>query len=113
MRVLLNETAVITLNGSGAGTAKVGPLTAREKWFPTAVSVKVNSNPTLEAQCTIYKGPDASQANFRDATFTGSSGDSSDKVTGQMTNGQYVFAVWTGGDANQQAVLTVVGEKEV
>lgn len=113
MRVLLNETAVITLNGSGAGTAKLGPLTAREVWYPDSASVKANSNPTNEATCLIYQGPDATQPNFRDGTFSGSSGDSTDKVSLITRKGQFIWAVWTGGDAGQQATLNVTGEKEV
>lgn len=113
-RVDLNETVVITLNGSGAGTAKLGPLTAREVWYPTQASVKANNNPTNEAVCQIFKGDDTSQANFKDNTFTGSSGDATGKITGRLTktNGA-IWAVWTGGDANVQAMLTVTGEKDV
>lgn len=113
MRVRLNETAVIILNGSGAGTAKVGPLSAREIWYPTVASVKANTLPTNEAQCQIFKGEDSSQSNYVDGTFSGSSGDSSQNVTGEMRLGNWIWAVWTGGDANVQAILTVSGEKEV
>ena len=112
-RVPMNETAIVTLNGSGAGTARLGPLTARETWYPDGCSVKVNTNPTNEAQCQIFVGQTATQENFRDLTFTGSSGDATDKITGRLPKGYFVFAVWSGGDANQQAYLTVTGEKEV
>jgi len=112
-RVTLNETALVVLNGSGAGSAQLGPLTAREVWYPDTASVKVNNNPTNEAQCQIYKGLTATQDNFRDGTFSGSSGDASGKVTGKQSKGEYIFAVWSGGDAGQTAYLTVTGEKEV
>jgi hypothetical protein len=79
MKVPLDQTAVVTLNGSGGGTAKVGPLSAREVWFPANVHVRVSTT-TSEAQCLVYVGGDAIQVNFRDGTFTGSSGDSSDRV---------------------------------
>lgn len=111
---ILYETAVITLNGSGAGTAKLGPLTAREVWYPENVSVKTNqATITNEAQCQIYVGNDATQQWFRDLTFSGSSGDASGKVSGRLPKGQFVTAVWSGGDANVQAVLTVTGTKEI
>jgi hypothetical protein len=112
-RVSMNETAIITLDGTGSGTARLGPLTARETWYPDGVSVKANSNPTNEAQCIIYIGEGATQDNFRGTTFTGSSGDSTDQVPGKMSKGWYVFAVWSGGDANVSATLTVTGEKEI
>lgn len=113
MRVDMNETAVIVLNGSGAGTATLGPLTARETWYPDVASVKANQNPTNEAQCTIFVGQTATQDNFRDVTFSGSSGDASGKVIGKLSKGGYIFAVWSGGDAGQTAVLNVTGKKEV
>jgi hypothetical protein len=109
----MNETAIITLNGSGGGTARLGPLTARETWYPNNASVKANNNPTLEAQCNVYVGQSATQENFRDATFSGSSGDATGKIAGRLSKGDSVFAVWTGGDAGVQAYLTVTGEKDV
>lgn len=112
--VLLRETAVIRLNGSGAGTAKIGPLTAREVWHPANVSVSANNPPTNESQCVIYVGPDTSQANFRDATQSGSTGDSTDKVSADtIPKNFFVWAVWTNGDPNVQASLTVTGMKDV
>jgi hypothetical protein len=113
-RVPMNETSIITLNGSGAGTARLGPLTAREVWYPEIASVKVNQTlPTNEAQCQIFVGLTATIDNYRDGTFSGSSGDASGKISGKLMNGSYIFAVWTGGDAGQQAVLSVTGEKDV
>lgn len=110
----LDETAFVTLNGSGAGTAFLGPLTAREVWRPVSASVRVNQNPTNEAQCTIYVGQSATQENFRDQTFTGSSGDSTDKVGGKPVKvGDKIWAVWTGGDAGQRASINVIGKKDV
>lgn len=112
-RVTMNETAPIVLDGSGNGTARLGPLTAREVWYPDGCSVKANNTPTNEAQCSIFVGNTATQDNFRDQTFTGSSGDATDKIAGKLSKGGFVFAVWTGGDAGVQAYLTVTGEKEV
>jgi hypothetical protein len=112
--VQLRESAVVVLNGSGNGTAKVGPLTARETWHPDNAHVSANPNPVNEAQCSIYIGDSPIASNFRDATFTGSSGDSSDRINADMIkSGQYVFAVWSGGDANVTATLTVTGTKDL
>lgn len=103
----------IKLDGSGNGTAKVGPLSAREVWHPENVHVQV-STANNEATCTIFVGDSASQRNFRDATFTGSSGDSSDKVgADDVKSGSYVWAQWVGGDAGASASLRVTGTKDV
>lgn len=112
--VPLRETAPIFLNGAGGGTAKVGPISAREVWHPSNVSVSANRGATNEAQCSIYVGMAATPDSFRDGTFNGSAGDSTDKVNADIVRcGQYVWAVWTGGDANVQAVLTVTGTKDI
>jgi hypothetical protein len=103
----------IVLNGSGAGTAKVGPLSSREVWNPANVHVSVATH-VAEATCNIYVGEDTSAKNFRDATFTGSSGDATGKVSSDVVKvGHYVFAVWTGGDAGALATMTVTGSKTI
>lgn len=112
MRRPLNETVFVTLNGSGVGSAKIGPATAREVWYPDTVAVSVNQNPTNEATCIISTG-DQNTKRFRDSTVNGSSGDSTGKATGKLVKGDYVWADWSGGDAGQRATLTVTGEKEI
>jgi len=104
---------IVTLNASGNGTAKVGPLSAREVWNPDNVHVSVSTN-VKEATCNIYVGEDTSQKNFRDATFTGSSGDATDKIGSDVVkSGQFIWAVWTGGDVKAQAIMRVTGQKTI
>ena len=101
------------LDGSGNGTAKVGPLTAREVWSPANIHVSVSTD-IAEATCNIYVGDDTSQRNFRDATFSGSAGDASDKIGSDVIKaGQFVWAVWTGGDPGAQAIMRVTGTKQI
>lgn len=111
--VALSITASVTLDGTGAGTAKVGPLTAAETWHPSNVHVAVATN-TLEATCQIYVGDSTDQRNFRDGSFSGSSGDTSDAVNADTVKcGHSVYAVWKGGDAFANATLTVTGTKDI
>ncbi|HEY4798642.1 MAG TPA: hypothetical protein VII99_06140 [Bacteroidia bacterium] len=113
-QVLLNESASVMLNASGNGTVKMGPLSARSVWYPANVHVSANANPTNEAQCSVYCGDLPIPANFRDKSVSGSSGDSSDRVSASVIKcGQYVYAVWTGGDANVFATLIVTGTKDI
>lgn len=118
-RGMLDETGFVTLDGSGNGTARIGPLTAREIWYPANASVKTEfltgqTAPVKESQCQIFVGQTATSDNFRDNTFSGSSGDSSGKVAGKpVKKGDYIFAVWTAGDAGVRAQLNVTGEKDV
>jgi hypothetical protein len=113
--VTLDQSAVVTLNGAGAGTAQLGPRGMRERWAPAVASVKTNQATVVnEAQCRVYCGPYASPPNFVDGTLSGSTGDSTSNISGQtVTCGEYVFAVWTGGDAGAQGYLTVTGTKTI
>jgi hypothetical protein len=113
--VSLDQSAVVTLNALGAGTAQLGPRNQRETWEPAVVSVKTNQAPgsiVNEAACKIYAGPDATDPNYVDGTLSGSTGDSSGNIAGQdLVCGEYVFAVWSGGDAGAQGRVNVSGTK--
>lgn len=111
--VPLNEFATVLLDGTGAGTAKVGPLSAREIWHPATATVSANNNPTNEAQCQIFVG-DSNNLRLRDSTESGSTGDNTGKISADVVKcGEFVWAVWSGGDAGQYAKLTVTGTKDV
>lgn len=110
--VPLNVSVPITLDGSGNGTASVGPTSHGEVWTPATVSVKV-ATATNEAQCLIYQGHSATPENFVDGTFSGSSGDSTDKATYPMRLGWKVWAVWAGGDPGAVAYLNVAGTRDI
>lgn len=111
----LTRQASITLNGSGAGTAQLGPAMPGESWQPAQASVVCSaavSTGTCQAQ--IYMGPAASQAYYVDGTFSGDTGDTTDAVSGRtLYPGQYIFAVWTGGQPGATATLTVSGQRQV
>ena len=110
--VPLSETASVTLGSSGGGTVKLGPKGRAVTWEPATASV-VCSSATAEATCRLYVGSDTTARNFRDGTFTGSSGDSSDRVAGTIYQNSYVWAVWTGGDPGAQATLTLAGTASI
>jgi hypothetical protein len=106
-------TAQAVLDGTGAGTAKVGPLTDRENWTLATASVSCSSN-VLEAACRIFVGDVVTAANYVDGTLSGSTGDSTDNVAAApCPKGTYVWAVWTGGDAGAVATLSVNGTKTI
>lgn len=112
MALPLSEFASVVLNGSGAGTARVGPAAHGVTWRPTVASVKV-STATLSPICNLFVGATATDDNFVDGSYTGEK-NSTDAVAGQeLVLGQYVFAVWSGGDPGAQATVTVSGTKDV
>ena len=111
----LNETGQVTLDGSGNGTLRVSPDSSHEHWLPTLVSVKC-STAAAEASCKIYAGPAATDDSYVDGTLSGSTGDSTDRVSGYeiaRTRTPYLWAVWAGGDPGAQATMVVNGTKEI
>lgn len=105
--------ATVVLDGSGNGRCKVGPAGARELWSPAVASVSVATN-TAEAQCRIYIGDTPTPANFIDGTLDGSTGDSTDRVSGsQVPLGWFIWAVWSGGDPGSVATLNVTGTRTI
>lgn len=112
--VPLNESRSVTLDGSGNGTLPMRPYGGGEIWLPTIASVKVATN-TKEANCKIYIGPSATDPYFVDGTLSGSTGDSTDRVTGYSvdSHGHTLWAVWAGGDAGATATLRVNGTETI
>ena len=101
----------ITLDGSGAGTASLGPTGHGITWTLGTISVKTAQTvSTGTCECSIYVGDDTSAVNFLDGTFSGDTGDSSDAASGQQIRlGKRVFAVWSAGVAGDVATLTITG----
>lgn len=112
---VLTVRASVQLDGSGNGTASVGPLSARETWHPDNCHVNAMTGVPVvnEASCQMFVGDDASQRNFRDITYSGSSGDASDKVSGTVKCPHRIFAVWSGGDPGAYATMSVTGTLDV
>jgi hypothetical protein len=81
-------------------------------WRPTQVSVKT-STAVNSPTCNVYAGFKVSDQFFVDGTYTGEKA-STDSIGGQeLWLGQFVWAVWTGGDPGAQATVTVTGTKDI
>ncbi|HLK00464.1 MAG TPA: hypothetical protein VKU39_11225 [Streptosporangiaceae bacterium] len=105
----------VTLDGTGAGTARLGPTGHGITWTLGTISVHTAQTvSTGTCQCQIYAGDDASPVNFLDGTFSGDTGDSTDAGNGmQIRLGKYVFAVWSAGVPGDIATLSITGTMEV
>jgi hypothetical protein len=99
--------------GGGTGTAQLGPVSPGEIWAPAQVSVSCSAAVTTgTCQCIIYAGDVPSQAGFVDGTFSGDTGDTTDAISGrELSPGQYVYAVWSGGVPGATASLVVSGTR--
>lgn len=111
MSQVLNENSNVTLDSNGNGTLKIVPWSGGISWKPSSVSVKCSTN-VLEAICKIYLGPTPTDQYFVDGTLSGSTGDSTDRVSGYVvdTHGNSLWAVWSGGDPGATATMSVNGE---
>lgn len=112
--VPLSEFVTITLDASGNGTAKLGPAAHGLVWKPTTASIKMSGpTPTGMATLFLYVGGSATDSNFVDSTYDVQN-DSTDRVNGQeLTIGQYIWAVWSGGNPGARATLTINGTKVI
>lgn len=116
MRTLtLTRTASVTLNGSGAGTVQLGPASPGEVWHPAQVSVSCSAVVTTgTCQANIYAGAAVGQSTFKDGTFSGDTGDTTDAVGGvQLHPGEYVFVVFSGGVPGAVGAVLVAGTRTV
>lgn len=115
--VPLNLSNAVTLDGSGNGTVRLGPAGGSEVWTVAIVHVKTNQAPASiasEAQCFIYSGPLADDTAFVDSTSSGSTGDSTDSAAAwPVSIGEWIWAVWHGGDAGAQGILRVTGTRDI
>lgn len=112
--VPLYEYATTVLDQFGNGQAQVGPISAREVWTPSNVHVSADQPPVTDSQCSVFVGDIISPQNFRDQTFSGSSGDQTDACSSDIVKcGNYIFAVWSNGDAGVTATMVVTGTKVI
>lgn len=110
--IILPGSVTVVLNGAGGGTVKIGPVGARETWYPATAAVSCATN-VAEAACRIYVGDQPIPSNYRDGTLSGSTGDSTSRVEGPLTLGRYIWAVWAGGDPGTVATLAVSGTRDL
>lgn len=105
----------IRLDGTGAGVAQLGPSITNEQWEPGRVSVSCSASVTSGAcQASVYCGAYIGADTFKEATFSGDTGDSTDAVAGeQLWPGQFVFVQWQAGVPFAFATMRVQGVRTV
>ena len=109
---LFPDSVQVNLNGSGAGTAQLGPTGHGQVWTVNSISVRTAQTvSTGTCQCLVYVGDRASAENFLDGTFSGDTGDVFDTPVTLKLN-QSVFAVWSSGVASDIATLAITGTSE-
>lgn len=107
---ILNESAQVTLDGSGNGALTIGPLYSAQTWIPTQINVQVTTD-VKEPVFKYYRGRSVGNLAYLGGTNTGSN-DNSD-INGQTLHpGETFYCVWTGGDAGAIASVSLNGTME-
>lgn len=103
----LDTYGTVTLDASGNGTVKLGPVQG-VMWKPENAAVSTTTSVKFP-KCDIYVGGSSTPGQLVDSTYTGNS-DASGKVGGTVVYpGQYIWAVWSGGDVGATATLSISG----
>lgn len=103
-------TNTVTLDGSGNGSVKVG-LTQASTVLAPRLGIVSTSTANNTPECILYRGSSTAPLAYIDSTFQGN-GDSTGKVAGTLYYpGQFIWAVWTGGDAGATATFQVYAQQ--
>jgi hypothetical protein len=104
----------VELDGSGNGTIQLGPSHPGESWAPVSTSINCTGpQPAGVATCFIYAGAQVAPGTFVDSTYN-VLGAASSLISGQtLYPGQYIWAVFTGGNPGQTASLVIAGTRNV
>lgn len=108
----LNAGTIVTLNASGAGTASIGPDSARGPavWLIDGV-ILTNGRPGQAPIPRVQVYIDTvSPANRQGLSYDGSFAQG--KCDIRLTRGQQIIAVWASGQSGDVCEFTVTGWKE-
>lgn len=94
----------LVLDGTGYGTIRLAP--SGERWEIDRMHVRCSSR-TNEARCIIYRGHIRRDL-VVDATYSGSSGDTTDTRI-YLEDGEAIHVEWTGGDSGATATVSLSG----
>lgn len=99
----------VTLDATGSGLASLGPDVGPPNWHVTSIITQTN-RPGLTPipKVSVYLdsvAPENALCVSYDGSFGQANGDQ------DLSRGQHLIAVWTGGQAGDRATLTANGER--
>jgi hypothetical protein len=108
--------AVVTLKGmapspavvGGLATITVGPQGLGNVWYPAQATIFTTSGITDTSTCNLYLGPAGVPVTLVATFYPGGQGTAGLAIP-SMAPGQYLIAVWTGGNPGDVASLNVIG----
>jgi hypothetical protein len=99
-------TGVIPAGGSI--TLQVGPAGVGTVWYPSSVNISTSLGAADNATCAVYLGFVALQ-NLQGGQSYAGGGDTVSLAVPNLSAGQLIIAVWTGGTPGSQAAVNVLG----
>lgn len=109
-RQALNVSASTTLDASGNGRVELGPDRGVPYWNVTKYLVKTDRPGQAPIpECSVYVDFEDSD-HEQDSTYDGSKDASECDI--DLSRGQHVIAVWSGGQSGDRATLSLAGWKE-
>jgi hypothetical protein len=85
----------------------VGPGRSFERWRITNTAISTTS--AASTAFKLYRGPSEVPTNLIDLSNHNGNGDVSDSII-DLSPGEKLLGVWTGGDVGASATITVTGE---
>ena len=92
---------------SGTITLSIGPAGFGNVWYPAQVTVSTTTGPLDTSTCNVYLGPANTPVTLLAQIITGNGVLAT--ALPNMTAGQYLIAIWTGGHTGDTAAINITG----
>ena len=96
------------ISAAGAATLSVGPSGSGNVWYPASCTILTTSGVNDLSTCSIYLGPAGIPVTLQATLYPGGTGTASLAIP-SMTPGQYIIAVWSGGNSGDVCSINIVG----
>ena len=100
------------VSGSGAATVSIGPQGLGTTWYPQQVTVSTSTGAADTATAAAYMGSVA-LSNLQGGQSYAGGGDVIPLGIAQMTPGDLLWVVWTGGNPGDTATINIIGTQDV
>ncbi len=97
-----------TLDGSGNGTVRFGPVPSFQQWEVSLYTVQATGGNTKQAQVNVYRNL-VSTGSLIDGSYAGNFDTSSQDPPLILVTGESLFFVFSGGNANALATVRMEG----
>ena len=99
-----------TITGQSGGTVSVGPQGFGNLWNPASLTVQTTSGANDASTCNVYAGPAGVGVTLLGTFLPGTAGAGvASFALPSLSPGQYLIAVWSGGNPGDVATMNVVG----